>query len=328
MSRVILRRLLGGFAFVALAAMIAGGYAYYAYRTSTPPVYAAADAPAAGPLHIPGAPRLALVLSSGGGRGYAHVGVLKVLDAAGIRPDLVVGTSVGALIGALYASGLAPGEIERRALAFDYFSIRDFTLSRYGELTGEALQRFVNDAVGARPIQALEIAFAVVAADLSTGAMAVFTRGNTGAAVRASAATPGTVVPLRIGAALYSDGDIVSPLPVRAARRLGALRVIAVDVSADPAVAPLDEIPVTWAADAVTRRALIESEAPEADVIIRPKLPYYVPHTRAYKEMAIARGEEAARTALPRLLALWAASRRGAPAIAGSPDRQPHVRRP
>lgn len=310
MRQRVLRRLLAGLALVAALAVIAGGYAYYAYRTSTPPVYAAADAPATGPIARPAAPRLALVLSSGGGRGYAHVGVLKVLHEAGIKPDLVVGTSVGALLGALYAAGLSADEIERRALTFDYDAVRDVTLSRHGELKGEGLQRFVNDAVGARPLEALDIAFAVVAADLSTGAAAVFTRGNTGVAVRASAATVGRFVPLRIGSALYADGDLVSPLPVRAARRLGARHVLAVDVSADPAVAPLDEIPVEWAAAAVTRRVLIDAEAPEADLIVRPALPYYVPHTRAYREMAIARGEAAARAALPQLRALWAASQR------------------
>lgn len=310
MPRLTLRRVLAGLAIAAGAVMLAGGYAYYTYRTSTAPVYAAADVPAGGPLPGRSAPRLALVLSSGGGRGYAHIGVLKVLHEAQIKPDLVVGTSVGALLGALYASGLAASEIERRALAMDYDAVRDFTLSRHGKLTGEGLQRFVNEAVDARPIEALEIAFAAVAANLSTGAPTVFTRGNTGAAVRASAATVGRFVPLRIGAGLYADGDLVSPLPVRAARRLSARYVIAVDVSVDPAVAPLDEIPVAWAAEAVTRRALIESEAPEADVVVRPALPYYVPHTRAYREMAIARGEEAARAALPRLRAVWEASRR------------------
>lgn len=289
---------------------MAGGYAYYIYRTSTAPEYSAADAPMGGPLPGRTAPRLALVLSSGGGRGYAHIGVLKVLHEENIKPDLVVGTSVGALLGALYASGLAASEIERRALAFDYDAVRDFTLSRHGEFTGEGLQRFVNEAVNARPIETLEIAFAAVAANLATGAPTIFTRGNTGAAVRASAATVGTFVPLRIGAALYADGDLVSPLPARAARRLGARRVVAVDVSVDPAVAPLDEIPVAWAAEAVTRRALIESELPEADVVVRPALPYYVPHSRAYREMAIARGEEAARAVLPRLRAIWAASQR------------------
>src|SRR5688500_12722830 len=102
--------LLAGAALV-LAALIAAGYAYYAYRTSKPVAYEGADAPSSGGLTANKAPRLALVLSSGGGRGYAHVGVLKVLDEAGIKPDLIVGTSVGALLGAMYAAGLTPAEI-------------------------------------------------------------------------------------------------------------------------------------------------------------------------------------------------------------------------
>lgn len=286
-----------------VAALIAAGYAWHTYRTSKPLSYDGADAPTTAPISNK-TPRLALVLSSGGGRGYAHVGVLKVLDEAGIKPDLIVGTSVGALIGAMYAAGLAPAEIERRALDFDYSALQDYTLSRYGQLKGEGLVRFVNDAVGGRPIEALQIPLAIIATDLATGKTAVFTRGNTGIAVRASAASVGRIVPLRIGDAVYADGDLTSPLAVRAARRLGARHIIAVDVSADPAVAPFDEIPITWTAEAVTRRALIEAEASDADIVVRPRLPYYVPHTRAYKEMAMRRGEEAAREALPRLKAV------------------------
>lgn len=115
-----------------VAALIAAGYAYYAYRTSKPLSYEGADAPSSTGSVANKAPRLALVLSSGGGRGYAHVGVLKVLDEAGIQPDLIVGTSVGALIGAMYAAGLAPTEIERRALDFDYKALQDYTLSQAG----------------------------------------------------------------------------------------------------------------------------------------------------------------------------------------------------
>ena len=295
--------LLAGAAFL-LVALAAAGYAYYAYRTSTPVSYAGADAPSSAGLTSGTPPRLALVLSSGGGRGYAHVGVLKVLDEAGIKPDLVVGTSVGALIGSLYAAGLAPAEIERRALDFDYSALQDYTLSRYGQLKGEDLVRFVNDAVAAKPIESLEVPFAAVATDLATGRPTVFTRGNAGVAVRASASSIGRIVPLRIGNAVYADGDLTSPLPVRIARQLGARHVIAVDVSADPAVVPFDEIPIEWTAEAVTRRALIDAEAPHADIVVRPRLPYYVPHTREYKEMAMRRGEEAARAALPQLKAI------------------------
>ena len=151
-------------AWAAVVAAVAVGYAYYVYRTNNPPEYAGADAPTGGPLATEAAPRLALVLSSGGGRGYAHVGVLKVLEEAGIRPDLIVGTSVGALMGALYASGLSPIEMERRALDFDYSVVSDFTLSRYGKLKGEGLQHFINEAVRARPIEALDVALGVVAA--------------------------------------------------------------------------------------------------------------------------------------------------------------------
>jgi NTE family protein len=151
-----------------IVALAGGAWAWHVWRASTPISYAAADAPTSTGATRNKTPRLALVLSSGGGRGYAHVGVLKVLDEAGIKPDLIVGTSVGALIGALYAAGVPPAEIERRALAFEYGALEDFTVSRYGQFKGEGLVRFVNDAVSARPIEALPLAFAVVATDLRT----------------------------------------------------------------------------------------------------------------------------------------------------------------
>jgi len=298
-------------AWTLVAALACGASAYgvwHRYRHSgLPPDYAAPDAPVAAAAARAATLRLALVLGSGGNRGHAHVGVLKVLEEAGLAPDLVVGASAGAAIGALRAAGLAAAEIERRALALDARSLADFTLSRHGYLSGAGLARYVNDAVGGRPLESLGLAFAAVATRLPTGEAVAFTRGNTGIAVQASAAIPGVFVPIRIRGAVYADGDLSSPVPVQAARRLGAARVIAVDVSADLADTPsLADIPLEWIERDVMRRALIDFEVLSADLVLRPKLPYFAGSSRAYKEMAIRAGEQAARAALPRLRELFA----------------------
>jgi len=293
-----------------VAAALAAGLAWHRYRANTPQDYTLADAPLAAPLAVNAPPRFALVLGSGGHRGHAHIGVLKVLEAEAIRPDLVVGASVGALVGALYAAGIGARDIERRALELDHEDLKEFTLSRYGFLSGEGMQRFVNDTVAGRPIEALDIPFAAVATEIPSGAPVAFTRGNTGLAVRASAAIPGVFLPVKSRGRLYADGDVARPLPARTARSLGASIVVAVDVSADPAGAPFEEIPPEWVKEGIMRRVMIEAEAGAADLILRPKLPYYAPRTREYKLLAIAKGEEAAREALPRLRALLATSSR------------------
>jgi NTE family protein len=298
-------------AWILAVALGSGALAYglwYQYRhASLPADYAAADAPVAAAPVPPGARRVALVLGAGGNRGHAHVGVLKVLEEAGLEPDLLVGVSAGAVVGALRAAGLAAREIERRALALDARSLAGFTLSRHGYLSGAGLARYVNEAVGARALESLGLAFAAVATRLPTGEPVAFTRGNTGIAVQASAAIPGIFVPVRIRGAVYADGDLSSPVPVQAARRLGAVRVIAVDVSADLADTPsLDDIPFEWIERDVMRRAIIDFEIRAADLVLRPKLPYFAGSDRAYKEMAIGAGEQAARAALPRLRELFA----------------------
>lgn len=258
-------------------------------------------------------PRLALVLGSGGPRGFAFVGVLRVLDDAGIHPDLVVGSSVGALVGALYSAGISARQLERLAYdvnLLDFFEVR---VLGGGPATGSAIQSYVDERVDGRPIERLRIPFVAVATRASDGHLVLFNRGDTGLAVRASGASPGQFEPVRIGSELYVDGDEASPVPIRAARRLGAKVVIAVDVSAYAADTPAG-VPETWIEKDARRARQVASEAPAADVLIHPDIGYYAGHDEAYRHRVIAIAEQVTREKLPQILA--------ALARAGSPTTQ------
>lgn len=217
-------------------------------------------------------PRVALVLGSGSARGFAHIGVIKALEAAKIRPDLIVGSSAGAMIGAFYAAGYTGAQMEELALKVKDIEIVDLSSgSKRGMVTGDTLQNFVNRAVRERTIEQLPIPFIAVATTLRTGEATTFRRGDLGLAVRASCSVPGVFIPPRINDVDYVDGGLVSPVPVRIARDVGADIVIAVDVSSGP----LNHTPagiyeqVMHAFD-IMGRSLSRLEADQADVVIRP----------------------------------------------------------
>jgi predicted acylesterase/phospholipase RssA len=185
--------------------------------------------------------KLALALGGGAARGFAHVGVIKALESQGIVPDIIVGSSAGAVVGALYAAGNNGFELQKLAHRLDETKISDWSLPDRGVLKGEFLQKFVNEAVGQRPLEALNKPFGAVATDLRNGDSVVFRTGNTGMAVRASATVPGVFQPVRINGREYVDGGLSSLIPVRAAREMGADVVIAVDISARPGTQPVTQ---------------------------------------------------------------------------------------
>ena len=155
------------------------------------------------------APKIALVLGGGAVRGFAHIGVIKTLEAHGIVPDIVVGTSAGSVVGALYAGGYSGFELQKIAFQLDQESVGDWVMPDRGFIKGEMLQNFINRALQNRPIERMNKIFAAVTTELQTGEMAVFRRGNTGMAVRASAAVPGVFRPTRINNRNYVDGGLV-----------------------------------------------------------------------------------------------------------------------
>ncbi len=226
---------------------------------------------------------VALVFSGGSLRGFAHIGVLQALDELGVAPDLVVGTSAGSLVGAGYAAGLSAGQIEIAMRALDWSVISDWTLPQLGQpilkgelglVRGQRLQQFADTLTDHQLIEALPRRLAVVATDLQSGAPTVFTAGSVGLAVRASSAIPGVFVPPVIDGRRYIDGQVSSPLPVMAARALGADVVIAVDVTYPPEDAAIATLPdVVFQAFMIASQRLVKAELQGADLVIRPRIP-------------------------------------------------------
>lgn len=179
-------------------------------------------------------PIVALVLGSGGARGYAHIGVIQVLEKQGIHPDLIVGTSAGSIVGSIYASGKTAEELRDIALSMKANDVRDIKLDMKGFFDGQKVENYVNQQVNNTPLESLRIPMYVVATELKEGKKVVFNYGNTGQAVRASVSIPSMFIPTRIGTDEYVDGGLVSPVPVGVARDLGADIIIAVDILAQP----------------------------------------------------------------------------------------------
>jgi NTE family protein len=247
-------------------------------------------------------PRVALVLGSGGHRGFAHIGVLKVLTENGIRPDLIVGSSVGAVVGSLYAGGMSATEIEKLAYSLRLLELFELKTLFGRPATGRGVQGFVNKHIQGRAIEELPIPFSAAATRVRDSSLVLFNRGDTGAAVRASAASPGEFEPVRISGEAYVDADVASPVPIRAARRMGARVVIAVDVSAYIQETPAG-VPAQWVEKDARRAKQIAEEAPGADVLIHPDIGYYAGHSEAYRRRVIAIAYRAARERLPAVLA-------------------------
>ena len=245
----------------------------------------------------------ALVLGSGGPRAFAHIGVLQVLEEAGYKPDLIVGTSMGAIIGAALSVGVSPYQMERRALNPDWLNwVRDLTWSRHGWLRGRSIENIVRSAGAARQLEDLPIRLVAVATALPSGSRVEFGYGDVVSAVRASSASPGMFVPVVIDGRLLADGDIVAPVPVATAKRLGAGKVLAVDVSAfADTTPPVESMTLDWVEQDIRRRLLIDEEVRAADVVIRVRLRYYSGVWHDGRVAAIAAGRQAALAALPEL---------------------------
>ena len=270
---------------------------------SAPPLNSAALPASAAALAAPETPamapkpqrhlKVALVLGGGAARGFAHIGVIKVLEAHGIEPDMVVGTSAGAVVASLYASGMSGIQINRVALKMDESSISDWAmpLRSRGFLKGVALQNYLDTVLKDRPIEKMAIPLGIVATDLKTGQPILFQRGDTGVAARASCSVPSIFEPVEIGGHEYVDGGLVSPVPAAFAHKMGADFVIAVDISARPelqsTVSSFDILMQTFTIMGQTIKSYDFND----------------------RNKAILAGEEAAEKAMPDLLRKLAAAR-------------------
>lgn len=287
---------------------------------TTPPV---APPPVTPPIAQPVTPpvvarppaKIALALGGGAARGFAHVGVIKALEAQGISADIIVGTSAGSVVGALYASGLNGFQIQELSMDMGveqvldgsgmYQCIAETTLStKRGCIKGQALQDFVNRHIKGRQMEKLKKTFAAVATNLSTGEMIVFRSGNTGMAVRASSSVPVFFEPVNIGGQDYVDGGLVAPIPASVARSLGADFVIAVDISDRPQDRATNGITdILWQTFSIFGQTINRHERASADIIIRPVTTGLPSADVSGRNKAVLEGEKAVAAILPELKA-------------------------
>jgi len=246
--------------------------------------------------------RIGIALGGGAAKGFAHIGVIKMLEANGLVPAVVSGTSAGSVVGALYASGMNAFELQEKAVALDETRIRDLQLSTGGLVLGQKLEDYVNEQVRRKPLEQMAKPFVAVATRLEDGERTVFARGNTGQAVRASSSVPGVFQPVTIGKYHFVDGGIVSPVPVDAARQLGADIVIAVDISNKArGQTPGNMLGALNQSIAIMGQKLGQAELARADVIIRPQVLDIGAADFTQRANAIVEGEKAALAAMPQI---------------------------
>ena len=244
-------------------------------------------------------PVIGLVLGAGAARGFAHVGVIKALEAQGIRPDIVVGSSAGSVIAALFASGATGNDLNRLALNLDEATIADWGLpfaGRFGGLIkGDALQNMVNREVQNKSIEQMRIPLGIVATELQSGKGVLFRSGNTGLAVRASCSVPGVFQPAVISGKEYVDGGLVAPVPVSYARQMGATLVIAVNISSEPVHQDASgTFGVMQQTISIMQRSINQYELKNADIVITPHLKQMSSGDFKSRNAAILAGEVAA----------------------------------
>jgi len=281
-----------------------------ACQTTPPaPTVVVAPPPPAPPIEpppavkpVPRPPRIGLALGGGAARGFAHIGVIQVLEENGIRPDLVAGTSAGSLVAALYASGKNGAELAALAESMDESAFTDWSFPGRGLIRGEGLAKYVRDQTGGRHIEQMRIPLGIVATDLDSGQPILFQLGDPGVAVRASSAVPAVFQPVRIGSHEYVDGGLVAPVPVRFARQMGAELVIAVDISAGlDGNATGDAMRMLLQTFAIMGRSINNFELRDADLVLRPKLANVGGADFSARKRAIQAGRDAALAQLPAL---------------------------
>ena len=270
---------------------------------SSPPVAPTTPPP---PKKIP---KLGLALGGGAARGFAHIGVLQVLEEEGIKPSLVVGTSAGSVVASFYASGKTGQQLQWLADTMDETQFTDWAnpFSGRGILRGEALGKYINSQLNGMKIEDMKLPLGIVATDLRTGDGILFRRGDVATAVRASSAVPSVFEPVQIAGKDFVDGGLVSPVPVRYARQMGADLVLAVDISSRPEDAKTtDMLKVLLQTFSIMSKSISQLELTQADVVVRPALPDIGSTEFSARKKSIEAGRTAMKQAMPQLRALLA----------------------
>ena len=247
--------------------------------------------------------RVGLVLGAGSSRGFAHIGVLQALDEAQIPVSIIAGSSAGSLIGAFYAAGFTPWQMQDIALKVRDIDVADLsTGNKRGLMAGLALQRLVNGQLNQMPIERMPKRFAAVCTDLATGERVPLVSGDTGAAVAASCAIPGVFIPANHLGRELVDGGLTSPLPVAVARQMGADFVIAVDVGSKPSDNKRTGLyEIVLQSFEIMGRSLAQLEAKSADLVIQPDTGRYSSTDFSVRKELIEAGYIATRAVMPRL---------------------------
>jgi len=246
--------------------------------------------------------KIALVLGAGASKGFAHVGVLKILESHKIPIHMIVGTSVGSFVGCLYAYGYDAYQLQTMSISLQRDELIDLTIPDNGFVKGEKLESYVNWALKDTAIEKLQIPFHAVATNIRTGEEVVFGKGNAGTAVRASCSIPGIFKPVQISDNTYADGGVVSPLAVDAARRYGADVVIAVDISASiDNSSPTSTVETILQSVNIMYGRMTQVQIGRADVVIKPNVGHIGSADFSKRHEAILEGEKAAMEALPRI---------------------------
>jgi NTE family protein len=256
-----------------------------------------------GTVHpVKGPAKVAVVLGAGASRGFAHIGVLKILETNKVPIHMIVGTSAGSFVGSLYAYGFTSFQLQKMALGLEKNDIVDYVLPDNGFIKGDKLEEYINTTVRNTPIEKLRIPFYSVTTSIPDGQELVFSRGNTGTAVRASCSIPGIFRPVKIGDKMYVDGGVVSPVAVDTARTYGADVIIAVDISADHDTRqPEGTIDTILQSINIMYSKLASGQLSRADVVIKPKVGYIGSAEFEKRHEAILEGEKAALEALPKI---------------------------
>ncbi len=244
--------------------------------------------------------KIALVLGAGASKGFAHVGVLKILESNKIPIHMIVGTSSGSFVGSLYAYGFNAFQLQKMSFSLERDDLIDLCVPDNGFVRGEKLEEYINRMVANTPLEKMRIPFYAVATDIQSGQEIIFGKGNTGKAVRASCSIPGIFRPVKIENRMYVDGGVVSPVAVDAARKMGADVVIAVDIASGvDGVQPDNTIDTLLQAVGIMYAKLTAIQINRADVVIRPKVGYIGAGDFSKRHEAVLEGEKAALEALP-----------------------------
>lgn len=247
--------------------------------------------------------KIAVVLGAGASKGFAHIGVLKVLESNKIPVHMIIGTSAGSFVGSLYAYGYNAFELQKLSFSIEKGDVADLTIPDNGFIKGEKLEAYINRILKNTPMEKLKIPFYAVATDIQSGKEIVFGTGNTGTAVRASCSIPGIFRPVNISGKMYVDGGVVSPVAVDAAKRLGADIVIAVDIAGDiDSSQPEGTIETILQSINIMYSKLAAIQLSKADVVIKPKVGYIGSADFSKRHEAVLEGEKAAIEALPKIL--------------------------